>query len=300
VRPGAALTALAGQAALLLPWIFIPLAAAAFRALRIGPSDERRWLCLMLGAPGVLLFVLVPLWGQPALPHWAMPSWLFLIPLLAAQLARAETERRWPHTWAVGAVAACLTLWAAAASDAATGWVGRAWPGIFKNGDPTLQSVEWTPLAHQLPQPEFAGLSRPFVVALKWNEAGRLRPLFADRIPVRVFSDDPRGFGDTAGVGALTGRDALIFLKPKDLGAGVQRISGCFARVTPLSVATFGRSAAPEIELHVFRGQGLRPACSEVGRRSPAALDQWRRLTPSADVSRPVGSPHLSGAGSGQ
>jgi hypothetical protein len=286
-RPGAAMTALAGQAALLLPWIFIPLAAASLRALRGGPSDERRWLCVMLGAPGVLLFVLVPLWGQPALPHWAMPSWLFLIPLLAAWLADAEAQRRWPRTWGACAVAGCLALWAVVTSDAATGWAGRAWPGVFKDGDPTLESVEWTPLAHQLPQPELAGLSRPFVVTLKWNEAGRLRPLFADRIPIRVFSEDPRGFGDARGVGALTGRDALIFLKPKNLGAGLQRISGCFARVTPLSIATVGRGAAPEIALHVYRGHDLRPACSDLGSRSPAALNQWRSLQPHAGADGP-------------
>jgi len=287
VRLRAALTALAGQAALLLPWIFIPLAAASLHALRRGPSDERRWLCVMLGAPGVLFFLLVPLWGAPALPHWAMPSWLFLTPLLGAWLARAETQRRWPRTWAVGVVAACLALWAIVASDAATGWVGRAWPRIFKNGDPTLESVEWTPLARQLPQTELASLSRPFVVTLTWTEAGRLRPLFADRIPVRVFSADPRGFGDTRGVGALTGRDALIFLRPKDLSDDLQRIGGCFARVTPLSVATFGRSTAPEIELHVLRGQDLRPTCSDLGSRSPAALNQWRRLMTSADGAAP-------------
>jgi 4-amino-4-deoxy-L-arabinose transferase-like glycosyltransferase len=278
VRPAAALTALAGQAALLLPWIFVPLAAAAFRALREGPSDERRWLCVMLGVPGVLLFVLIPLWGQPALPHWAMPSWLFLIPLLAAWLARAESVRRWPRIWGACALAACVALWALVASDADSGWIGRAWPAVFSKGDPTLQSVEWAPLAGQSTPQDLAGLSRPFVVAMKWNEAGRLRPLFADRIPVRVFSDDPRGFGDTRGVGRLTGRDALIFVRPEDLGLGLQRISGCFASVTPLSVATFGRGGAPEIQLHVFRGEYLLPACSDLGRRSTAAMTQWRRL----------------------
>jgi hypothetical protein len=279
LRPGAVLTALAGQAALLLPWIFIPLAAASLRALHSGPAEERSWLCVMLAAPGIVLFVLTPLWGPAALPHWAMPSWLFLIPLLADRLACAQwAQSRWPRNWAACAVAGCLALWAAVASDSATGWVGRAWPATFKNGDPTLESVEWTPLVHQLPQPTFAGLSRPFVVVLKWSEAGRLRPLFPDQIPVRVFSDDPRGFGDTRGVGALTGRDALIFLKSKDLSDGFQAVSGCFAHVTPWSVATFGRGAAPEIELHVFRGLGLLPACSHLGERSSAALEQWRRL----------------------
>jgi hypothetical protein len=278
LRLEAVLTALGTQSALLLPWIFIPLAAAAFRALRKGPSDERTWLCVMLGVPGVVLFALTPIWGQTALPHWSMPSWLFVIPLWANWLAQASSQRRWPRTWGAWSTAACLVLWSVAASDAATGWVGRSWPAVFKHGDPTLQSVEWTPLAGQPPQTGFAGPSQPFVVAMKWNEAGRLRPLFPERIPVRVFSDDPRGFGDLRGGDQLTGRDALIFVRPEDLGRGLARVSGCFAHVTPLSVVTFGRGMTPEIELHVFHGADLLPACSALGGRSALALDQWRSL----------------------
>jgi hypothetical protein len=277
LRAAAPLAALAGQAALLLPWIFAPLVWATWRATRAGPVDTSRWFCVTLGLPGVVIFSLIPLWGQTALPHWAMPSWLFLIPLLADALAHADPIRPWPRIWVAWAAGLCLILWLTLVADAATGWVGRAWPGPFPKGDPTLESVEWTSRNGQLSGRDLAGLYDPFIVAMKWNEAGRARPLFPNQAALRVFSDDPRGFADIPG-GSLVGRDALILVKPEDLGAGLARVSRCFQAVTPWRLATFGREGAPEIGIHVLVGHRLSANCSELGRRSDAAHRQWRAL----------------------
>jgi hypothetical protein len=278
LRPAAVLSAVLGQAALLLPWIFAPLAFATYRAARDGRMDGRRWFCLALGVPGILLFALTPAWGQTSLPHWAMPSWLFLMPLLGDMLANAATDRRWPKIWAACSFAACLVLWTAVVSDAATGWVGRDWPGTFVKGDPTLESVEWAPLGDAVSGLDLLKQRRPFVVSMKWNEAGRIVPIVGDRAPVVVFSDDPRGFGYTRGVGDLVGRDALIVVKSEDLGAGLDRIKLCFASVQPLSNVEFGRSGRPELQLHLFAGHDLLASCSQLGKPSPAALAQWRTL----------------------
>jgi hypothetical protein len=269
---------LLGQAVLLLPWIFAPLALAAYRAARNGWADERRWFCLVLALPGILVFALTPVWGQASLPHWAMPSWLFLMPLLGDMLAQTEIDRRWPKIWAACSFVACLTLWTVMVSDAATGWIGRAWPRTFTKGDPTLESVDWAPLTGAVSGLDFLKQRNLFVVSMKWNEAGRLAPMFWNRAPVVVFSDDPRGFAYTHGVGDLVGRDALIVVKPEDLGAGLDRIRLCFANVQPLSIAEFGRSGRPELQLHLFAGHRLLASCSEVGRPTEAALAQWRTL----------------------
>jgi Dolichyl-phosphate-mannose-protein mannosyltransferase len=277
-RPAAALSAVLGQAALLLPWIFAPLALAAWRAVREGRTETRGWFCLALGAPGILLFALTPVWGQASLPHWAMPSWLFLMPLLGDMLARAATDRRWPAIWASCSLAACLVLWTVLVSDAATGWIGRAWPGTFAKGDPTLESVEWAPLGDAVSGLDLLKQRNLFIVSTKWNEAGRIVPVLGDRAPVVVFSDDPRGFGYARGVGDLVGRDALIVVKPKDLDAGLDRIRLCFANVEPLRTAEFGRAGRTELQLHLFAGHSLLAACSQLGKPGQAALAQWRSL----------------------
>jgi 4-amino-4-deoxy-L-arabinose transferase-like glycosyltransferase len=278
LRPAAALSALLGQAVLLLPWIFVPLVLAAYRAARSDRTDARRWFCLAVGVPGILLFALTPVWGPTSLPHWAMPSWLFLMPLLGDMLALAETDRRWPKLWASSSLVGFLILWMALVSDANTGWIGRAWPRTFAKGDPTLESVEWAPLADAVSGLDLLKQRNLFVVSMKWNEAGRLAPIFWDRAPVVVFSDDPRGFGYSRGVGDLVGRDALIVVKSEDLGAGLDRIRLCFASIEPLSTAEFGRSGRPELQLHLFAGHSLLASCSELGKPTQAALAEWRTL----------------------
>ena len=278
LRPLAPWSALLGQAALLLPWVFVPLAWAACSGLRRGRTDERRGFCLALSLPGILLFTLTPLWGQASLPHWAMPAWLFLIPLLGEMLAEAAAWRRWPKRWAAASCLALGVLWSVLLSDASTGWVGRTWPRVFTKGDPTRELIEWGPLARQLNDVTVLQARAPFVVSMKWNEAGRLAPMAPAGAPIMVFSDDPRGFGYRRDVGPLIGRDALIVVKPEDLEDGLSRITPCFRSIEPLKVAIIGRGGRPELELHLLAGHDLQPACSELGRPGKAALAQWRAL----------------------
>ena len=276
--PAAVLSALLGQAALLLPWIFVPLTVAGWRGLRSGPADAPRWLCVTLGAPLVVLFLVTPVWGQTGLPHWAMPGWLMLMPLLGDSLARSARESAWPRLWASVSLTLLLLLWALLVSDAATGWVGQAWPRLLAKGDPTLEAVEWTGLAEDPANQSWLARPGVFVVSMKWNEAGRLRPLFGDKTQIRVFSDDPRGFAFDDPPASRVGHDALIVVKPEDLGAGLDRIRLCFEKVEPLRISALGRAGHSELQLHLFAASRLRPDCSALGGLDDSAHTQWRRL----------------------
>lgn len=46
-----------------------------------------------LGPPSIILLTAVPLWGGEALPHWQMPGWLFLLPILGHAIASLEARR---------------------------------------------------------------------------------------------------------------------------------------------------------------------------------------------------------------
>jgi hypothetical protein len=278
LRPTAVVGALIGQMALLLPWIFVPLVLAAFAAARAGPADVRRWLCVTLSLPCIMIFTVTPLWGQTSLPHWSMPAWLFLLPVMGDHLARAAAAGRWPRIWAISSLFVLLAVWSLLLSDAATGWVGAAWPKTFPKGDPTLESVEWSRLAWA---PEVTDLLlRPgsFVVSMKWNEAGRIVSAIGDQAPVVVLSDDPRGFAETHPSASLVGHDALIVVKPEDLADGLSRVGRCFERIDPLQVARFGRQGRPELELHLFAGHHFSAACSQIGLRGSVAQSQWAAL----------------------
>ena len=55
LRPASVLTAILGQMALLLPWIYIPAAAAMWPKSDQDWNDQRRLFCLALSVPGIVL-----------------------------------------------------------------------------------------------------------------------------------------------------------------------------------------------------------------------------------------------------
>ena len=248
--------ALLAQAALMLPWIFVPLAMTAIDAARSGRADERRWFLLMLGAPTILLFTLTPLLGSLGLPHWPMPGWLLLFPLLGERLSAVEQDRRWPRIWLAASAALLIAVGAAAAFDAATGALGADYPRLFKRGDPTQESIEWNAVRGELARRGQLDPARP-VVSLQWNEAGKLDEALGDRTQVVVFSPDPREFGLRQDRGRLVGRDALIIGRMETLKKRLPELRGYFQSLQPEGPIAVGRGGRTEILIGVVEAHRL-------------------------------------------
>ncbi len=243
---------LAGQAGLLAPWVFVPLAVAGWRAAGAGPADERRWLCLMLGAPSIVLFTLAAAAGG-ALPHWPMPGWLMLFPLLGDLLAGA---RIWPKSWALTSAALLLVLWIALAADASTGWIGGAFPRLGR--DPSLETLRWSNLR---PIVQNAARTKPgclFVAAMSWREGGKIGAAVGDIVPVRILSDDPRGFAFLRRPATLRGCDAVIIERAGTEARHAARITTAFSKVSPLASDREGRAGADEADFTLLYGHNLR------------------------------------------
>jgi 4-amino-4-deoxy-L-arabinose transferase-like glycosyltransferase len=251
------LESLAGQMALLLPWIFIPMAIAAWRALRGGPAQTAGWFCAMLALPAIAVFTFLPLMGPKGLPHWPMPGWLMLFPVLGAYLAAGPAFQGWRRAWAIGALAFAVLVGTAATVEAATGWLGEAFPKTFKKGDPTIESVEWTAARAVLIRRGLLTQGAPVIVALKWNEAGKIDNAVGDLAPVTVFSDDPREYRFRHNPAEYVGRDALIIGKAATVKARLAGVSPYFQSTTPLAPIYVGRGGRPEIELDVVLAHDL-------------------------------------------
>jgi len=246
---------LVAQAGLLLPWIAVPLAWAGYGALRRGRSDLPAWFCLMAAAPTVVLFSVLPLFGTKVLPHWPMPGWLMLFPVLGQALAGARGS--WPRPWAIASAVALLAFWGLAVSDAATGWIRDAFPRAFLKADPTLEAAEWTRLRGDLAA---RGLLDPpglFVAAVKWNEAGKIDQALGGKTPVLVFSPDPREFAFRPPSSGLIGHDALIIGAGSAVRDQLPAIAPHFASLTPIEGLSVGRGDKVEIPLTVVYAHDL-------------------------------------------
>jgi len=245
-----------GQAIWILPWVFVPLALAGWRALRSGPACERSWLCACLALPSVALFSVVPLFGHLGLPHWQMPGWLMLYPVLGDYGARLVPPARL-RRFASACVVLVVALGGALATQAATGLGRTLTPWLFARGDPTLDALEWS----QLP-PELAarGLLRPgtFLITTSWIYAGKIDQALHGRVPIVVFGNNPKQYALHYQPQSFIGQDALV-AGPVDSMAGVlQELQPYFDSIEEQPPVTLGRRGLKEIELRLLLAHRLR------------------------------------------
>lgn len=257
--PAGLFTALLAQAALLTPWVAVPLVWAVVKAMR--SKDPRAAFLLITAAPTLVLFNLLPLIGAKVLPHWPMPGWLLLFPLLGVALARSL--KTWPKRWAWISAIVLGLLWGVAASDAATAWIKDVAPKM--KTDPTAEAMSWSRLRAELGQ---RGLLRPgtFVVSAEWNEGGKIDQAVGDLMPVLVFNGDPREYAFRTPSSVYLLHDALIIGKPNTVKQELARIAPHFASLSAPETVTVGRGDKDEITLTVIPAHDL---------TSPYPLPSW-------------------------
>jgi hypothetical protein len=255
--PLAPLVAITGQAALLLPWVFVVLATALKNAVHAGPRLAKCWFFVLLAAPAIVLFTVEPLWGERALPHWSMPGWLMVMPLAGLHLAGAAWRRRWPRVWLIGSTIAIALIWPLALVEAATGALGKLAPSL--RADPTVETVEWSNL-RKLVSERLSTKSTNrrclFVAATNWSEGGKVGDAVGDLVPVRVLSSDPRGFGFMKDSPDLTGCDALLVGRSDKMPGRIAALRPLFQSIRPLAGDVEGRGV-PEVRLSVLDARGL-------------------------------------------
>jgi 4-amino-4-deoxy-L-arabinose transferase-like glycosyltransferase len=255
VHPALVLANVLGQAIWVLPWIFVPLVLGAWRALRAGPGAERGWYCLCLALPTIVLFTAVPAWGALGLPHWQMPGWLMLYPVLGDYAARCLAGARL-RRWAIACAVLVVAVAGGVTWEAATGEGRLLAPALFARGDPTLEALEWGALAEEL---RARGLLRPgmFVITTSWIDAGKIAQALHDRVPVLVFGADPKEFAFRVDPRLLLGHDAVLIERVPAAGVIEQRLRPYFGSLEQQAPFAFGRAGLPEIRLQLFLARDL-------------------------------------------
>ena len=273
---------IAGQMVWICPWIFVPLVSAAWCALSSGRAAPRSWYCVCLSLPAIVIFTSIPLWGERGLPHWQMPGWLMLYPVLGDYLARAA-PRGWPRRWAIASTAGLVGLALVIVGHTATG-LGRLWfPGILPK-DPTLESLEWTPLRDELKARGLLDRQDVFVVVPHWITAGKIDQALGSALPVIVFGGDSKHFAFRYDPKRFVGRDALIIGHMNQMDGITETLRPYFETMEELPPFAFGRSGMREIAVRILLARKLRaplPAASgkpltHENHEHPPANRPWR------------------------
>ncbi len=254
---GQMLANVGGQVAWMLPWVFVPMVIAAYRALRHGRAAERSWYCLCLAVPTIAIFTIIPLWGGRGLPHWQMPGWLMLYPLLGNHLAGEASVRRRPRLWALTSAALLLVLAFIIVGDAATGYGRLLFPTAFAKGDPTLEALDWTPVRAEL---EARGLLKHkglFIISGSPIDIGKIDCALRDALPMLVFGQSKQ-FAFRYDPKIFVGRDALLIGR-RDRMKGIKNsLIEYFASIQELPPFIFGRSGMAEVDVRILYAHDLK------------------------------------------
>jgi len=187
LNPTRLVQSLAGQAAYLVPWFLVALIVVLARALLGGPKREERWLLACLATLPIVIFTGLTL-RSPGLPHWPMPGWVFVLPLLGEALASLRPFLRAASKAIVAITALCVV-----------GFVGLGiaqarWGVMELKSDPTTLLQPWDGLREQLAVRGLPADKRTFIASRNWRRAGQLNTLFGKDVPVLCICGDAKHF----------------------------------------------------------------------------------------------------------
>lgn len=255
------------QAGYLAPWIFLPLGWFWIASLRGGPKDARRWYLALIASGPILFFTLANIVSK-GLPHWPMPGWLFLFPILGAEAARfAKARPKLLYGAVIASAAALLAIASVLGTNARTGWlIGNA-PEDVRHADPTLDLMDWSELKPALAARHLLNAQSPVIAATHWAEAGKLNYIMGRKVSVLCLCADPQQFRYLEKPRRFAGQDITVIGVHRTPAEIESALGGLFDRFATLPPIILHRDGHPAIELTIIRGIDFHPA---------AALSQTR------------------------
>jgi len=264
LHPGDAANNLAGQALLLMPWIWALLVWHLARGLMSRPrSSTTVFLSLMAVGPLVLFTAASAINGEWYQCHWPIVGYVSLFTLAGAALAGATgcvvARTKWFAVFCVttmAGVAGCILLYA---TTPLSGPVSALIPGLapahsmVRNYDLSGYAGLDDDLLHQ------GVLMRTnlFVCAGNYMDCGRLAWSLRDRLPVLCVArwDEAKGFLFLPMASGWPGADALLVSRDFDVTSDLELAQPFFSRTKPAGSVTVGHGAhRTTLELHLLEG----------------------------------------------
>jgi hypothetical protein len=260
LRPLGPVTALAGQALFLTPWLWLPLAVAGVSALSRGPSRAKEWFLCCLAITPIAVFTLVPLWtNERTMFHWAAPGYLMLFPLLGARIVEhTETRAELIRKYAIASTAILISLVIATTSEFRFGWIESLRPA-FARDYPLTELIDWTDVKHTLAARGYLSSNRFFVAGTKWNTTGKLDYALEGRLPVLCLCDSAHEYSVLNHTHLVRGRDGLILAPHLDLAQAQMRYGKLFRSIRPLEPINVMHGGHAVLMLALYLGADYQP-----------------------------------------
>ena len=151
------------------------------------------WQLLLMAIPNILVFTLVFLFSPNTFPHWIMPGWLLLVPLVGKVLGNPKA-----YFQKFFFVLSVLTVWPILGSliiHSQTGFLTNHKAEI-PTWDNTIELIDWSPLKKPIEElmTNYYDMDKPKLAALTWMEAGQLSTVMQNKFETLVIDSDPHHF----------------------------------------------------------------------------------------------------------
>ena len=181
---------------LLPPVILIPVFQLISFFLKLKNRTQlasAEWHLILMATPNILVFTFVFIFSSDTFPHWIMPGWLLLLPMVAKILSIANNRLS-----RMFFASSFLVIWPILGI-----LVLHTQTGILTNRmkeipawDNTLELVSWNGIRKPLISviQNLDPFTKPKLAALTWTEAGQLSTLMKNEYETLVINGEPHHF----------------------------------------------------------------------------------------------------------
>jgi hypothetical protein len=258
------LETIAGQAALIGPWIWIPCIQACMWGFGQGPRDWRTWLPSVIGATPIVLFSIISLWvSSGGHHHWQAPGYLALFPLAGHFIVqRLERDNALTRNWLLASIAATVLMVSLVTAEIATGALWNRLPSSLVDGrfNPSLKGLRWRELRPAFDAHGFTRQSRLFVATTARGVTGKVDFELGSKLPAFCLCGDARSFAFSHDSRSAVGWDAVIVIADDQEPQLMARLGPFFEKIEPIEVVEVRRGDQLVIRLHLHYARNyLRP-----------------------------------------
>jgi hypothetical protein len=265
IQPEAALKSLAGQAWLLMPWIWFFLIREWVRGFAKGPRSPVGWfLSLMAVGPIAAFTILAVCNRQWYMFHWQAVGYLSLFPALGASVAVALEKgagwMRWGLAFSTAAILATCGLILLCCSIITSGLISQPVPSVAPSAAMArnYDLCAFAGLDETLEQRGLLSDPNLFVFTSHYMDTGRAAWVLRGKVPVLCFAPEDGAkshpFGERAS--GWLGANGLALSRSEDVAGDLALFSPCFRRMTPLGTVKVGCGLHQTV-LHLHRFEDM-------------------------------------------
>ena len=172
--------------------IIIPIQTLSYKKTRIILSENEKNL-LLIAFPNIILFLFIFATSERSFPHWIMPGWLLLLPIIANYLNE--------HITKLGRnifIVSIISIWSILGIfilHSQTGFLTNHLAKIPK-WDNTIELINWKPMYEEIEEIiKSENINKnPKIAAFSWTEAGQFSSLMKNKYQTLVLDTDPHHF----------------------------------------------------------------------------------------------------------